>query len=432
MIAKNIKGKSFKGCVNYVMNDTAQLLETEGVFADSAKDMIRSFAMQRSGRKEIKQPVGHIPISFAPEDKERMTDDFMVQLAKEYMQEMGIKNTQYMIVRHHNTDNDHLHIVYNRIDNDLKLISVNQDYKRNIKVCKKLKDKYNLTYGKGKDRVKREKLDNPDKVKYLLYDVIKAILPTCKNPADLRFALQKFGIELEYKLNCTTKKIEGVSFRYENILFKGSQIDRKFSFGNLKKVFEKNIEEAKREGQEKYLRESTLEKAKEEAAAKAKQEAQKKAEAQVQSVKRNIVVKGVELTGEQQEVLMNGGHSFIENMTSKDGETQFSAYAFLNDEKNKVFFSRENPDGFVKYGKYEMRIRDKILIESGQITKAKIKWYGIGTFAYPYLWKTNKSDSEYQESWGDPRISEEKKLNETQKEIPDQKPIRKRSGPKIR
>ncbi len=33
MIAKNIKGKSFKGCVSYVMNDTASLLEAEGVLA---------------------------------------------------------------------------------------------------------------------------------------------------------------------------------------------------------------------------------------------------------------------------------------------------------------------------------------------------------------------------------------------------------------
>lgn len=57
--------------------------------------MICSFAMQRSGRKEIKQPVGHIPMSFAPEDSHRMTNDFMLQLAKEYMQEMGIKNTLY-------------------------------------------------------------------------------------------------------------------------------------------------------------------------------------------------------------------------------------------------------------------------------------------------------------------------------------------------
>jgi hypothetical protein len=185
MIAKNIKGKSFKGCVSYVMHEGATLLEAEGVWAESNQDIIRSFSMQRSGRREIKQPVGHIPIAFSPDDKSKMTDDFILRLAKEYMQEMGINNTQYIIARHHNTDNEHLHIVYNRIDNDLKLISVNNDYKRNIKVCKKLKDKYSLTYGKGKEKVKREKLNNPDKVKYQIYDAIKTVLPYCKKPNDL-------------------------------------------------------------------------------------------------------------------------------------------------------------------------------------------------------------------------------------------------------
>lgn len=388
MIAKNIKGKSFKGCVNYVMNDTAELLEAEGVWVDSAKDMIRSFAMQRSGRKEIKQPVGHIPISFSPEDKGKMTNDFMLQLAKEYMQEMGIKNTQYIIVRHHNTDNAHLHIVYNRINNDLKLISVNHDYKRNIKTCKKLKDKYNLTYGKGKEKVNREKLDNPDKVKYYIYDAIKSVLSTCKHPADLRFALQKFGIEIDYKFKRTTREIEGVSFRYDDIAFKGSEIDRKFSFGNLKKEFEKNIEEA-----------------------------EKKTEIQPASVKRNLIVLGVELSAEQEKILREGGIIFVENMIHPNDNTKFSAYAFANDDKNNISFSNKNPEESIKYGKYEMRIRDKILIEKGFVTKAKVKWYG-GGFAYPYLWKEKKSDVEYRENWGDPRVKKEEKEEKTKIIIP--------------
>lgn len=407
MIAKNIKGKSFKGCVNYVMNDTAELLEAEGVWADNAKDIIRSFAMQRSGRKEIKQPVGHIPISFSPEDKPRMTNDFMLQLAKEYMQEMGIKNTQYIIVRHHNTDNDHLHIVYNRIDNELKLISVNHDYKRNIKVCKKLKDKHNLTYGKGKEKVKREKLDNPDKVKYYIYDAIKSVLSTCKHPADLRFSLKKYGIEIEYKYKRTTNQIEGVSFRYDNIAFKGSDIDRKFSFGNLKKKFEKNIEESKKRGREQLLREQTE--------LKAKQEAQKKTEIQPTSIKRNLIVLGVELSAEQEKVLREGGIIFVENMVHPNDNTKFSAYAFTNDDKDNISFSNKNPVEFIKYGKYEMRLRDKILIEKGFVTKAKVKWYD-GRFAHPYLWKEKKTDTEYKESWGDPRLLKGKK-EEVKKQI---------------
>lgn len=333
MIAKNIKGKSFKGCVNYVMNETAELLEAEGVFADSAKDMIKSFALQRSGHKEITQPVGHIPMSFAPEDRHRMTNDFMVQLAKEYMQEMGIRNTHYIIVRHHNTDNEHLYIVYNRIDNDLKLISVNNDYKLNVKTCKKLKDKYNLTYGKGKERVNREKLDNPDKVKYYIYDAIKEALPSCKNPADLRFGLLEQGIELKYKTKRTSSEIQGVSFRYNDISFKGSEIDRKFSFANLKKEFEKNIEEAKERGREEYLRGLAETKAKLETDSKFKETPPKNTEVTAPPIKCNIIVKGIELTDEQQETLINGDYTFIENMTATDGKTRLSAYAFLNDEK---------------------------------------------------------------------------------------------------
>lgn len=419
MIAKNIKGKSFKGCVFYVMNETAELLEAEGVLADNTKSMIRSFAMQGSGRKEIKQPVGHIPMSFAPEDKARMTNDFMLQLAKEYMQEMGIKNTQYIIVRHHNTDNEHLHIVYNRIDNDLKLISVNQDYKRNIKACKKLKDKYDLTYGKGKDRVKREKLNNPDKAKYYIYDAIKAILPTCKIPADLLFGLQKYGVELQFKYSRTNRKIEGVSFRYNNIAFKGSEIDRKFSYGNLQKAFEKNIEESKKRGQEEYLRELEEQKATKTTAEKAQQETDNKP--------KTPSVGGVQLTTEEWNTLKEGGFVYLENMQKKDG-SKLSAYLFFDDEMKQHFLTRQQPDAFSKYGKYEMRLMDKMKIEAGFVTRAKVKWYGIGTFAHPYLWKENKSDTEYKESWDDPRKPKPQK-EEVRKQIVIPKP-KKNRGPK--
>lgn len=401
MIAKNIKGKSFKGCVSYVMNDTATILEAEGVLADNTKNIIRSFAIQRSGRKEIKQPVGHIPISFSPEDKKRMTDEFMVKLAKEYMQEMGIKNTQYIIVRHDNTENPHLHIVYNRINNDLKLISVNHDYKRNIKVCKKLKDKYNLTYGKGKEKVKRENLENPDKVKYKIHDAIKAVLSYCKTPNELKSILNQVGIETEFKLKRTTGDIEGISFRYGDIAFKGSQIDRKFSYGNLKKEFEKNQQ----------ARERTIREEQKQTTERAKQQAGEKPKAETLPT-----IGGIRLTAEQFKKLKEGSYIYLENMLKKDG-TKLSAYVFTDDKVTKTFFTKQHPESFTKYAKYEMRLMDKMRIEAGFITKAKVKWYG-GGYAYPYLWKQNKSDSAYKESWDDPReIKKEEKQDNTKREI---------------
>jgi hypothetical protein len=62
-----------------------------------------------------------------------------------------------------------------------------------------------------------------------------------------------------------------------------------------------------------------------------------------------------------------------------------------------------------------MRIRDKIRVENGYITKAKVKWYGDDTFAYLYLWKVNKADTEYKESWSNLRLPEDNTENKQRK-----------------
>ena len=51
-------------------------------------------------------------MSFKPEDKPLLTDEFIAKIALEYIQMMVINDTQFIIVRHHNTDNPHCHIVY--------------------------------------------------------------------------------------------------------------------------------------------------------------------------------------------------------------------------------------------------------------------------------------------------------------------------------
>ena len=47
-----------------------------------------------------------------------MTDALMTQIAKEYMQTMGITDTQYLLVRHLDQPHPHCHLVYNRVGNN--------------------------------------------------------------------------------------------------------------------------------------------------------------------------------------------------------------------------------------------------------------------------------------------------------------------------
>ena len=62
-------------------------------------------------------------ISYLRQDKK--VDVLMVEIAKKWMEQMRIRNTQYIIARHHDTEHPHCHIVFNRIDNDGNLISDN-------------------------------------------------------------------------------------------------------------------------------------------------------------------------------------------------------------------------------------------------------------------------------------------------------------------
>ena len=82
MITKKKTGKSFGGCVRYVLN-------AEGVLVEDAATIIRDFAVQHSGRPEIKQLVGHIAVAFSLEDSGKMTNDFMLKPAYEYMRELA-------------------------------------------------------------------------------------------------------------------------------------------------------------------------------------------------------------------------------------------------------------------------------------------------------------------------------------------------------
>ena len=240
MIGKLKKGSSFGGCIRYVTGkDEAKIIASDGVLLGTNAEITQSFELQRQLNPRIKKPVGHIALSFKPEDKPRLTDEFMAKIAIEYMQMMGITDTQFIIVRHHNTDNPHCHIVYNRINNDGKLISDRNDYRRNEQVTKALKSKYGLTYGTDKSKTNTCKLRNRERAKYEIHNAVKDALKMADSWEKLRSELAKRGVHLElvYKDKEQTK-VQGIRFSKDGYSFKGTQISRDYSFGKLNVRFE--------------------------------------------------------------------------------------------------------------------------------------------------------------------------------------------------
>ena len=240
MIGKLKKGSSFAGCIRYVTGkDEAKILASDGVLLGMTAEIVQSFELQRQLNSRIKKPVGHIALSFKSEDKPRLTDDFMAKIALEYMQMMGINDTQFIIVRHHNTDNPHCHIVYNRINNESKLLSDRNDYRCNEQVTKALKSKYGLTYGTDKSNTNTRKLRNAERAKYEIHNAVKDALKMADSWEKLRSELAKRGVHLEFVYKDKERsKVQGIRFCKDGYSFKGTQISRDYSFGKLNARFE--------------------------------------------------------------------------------------------------------------------------------------------------------------------------------------------------
>ena len=242
MIGKTTKGSEFAGCVAYVLReDKARLLVAEGV-SGTPEEMAEQFELQTLLNDKVKNTVGHISLSFSPEDGDRLRNDdsLMVKITYDYMERMGIRDTQFIIARHTDRKHPHCHIVFNRVDNNGKTISDKNDRYRNEKVCKALTEKYGLYMADGKEHVNTERLRPHDKAKYNIYKALKQELPKATSWEQLREALHKQGIMTEFKYSRTGGRVEGVKFIKGKHVFSGSKIDRKFSFSNIEKRLERN------------------------------------------------------------------------------------------------------------------------------------------------------------------------------------------------
>lgn len=237
MIGKIIAGSSFAGTVGYVIKEQSRILAAEGVTPPDVREMVQDFKDLTLLNPRLKNTVGHISLSFSPKDAPRMSDALMTQIAKEYMQKMGITDTQYLLVRHLDQPHPHCHLVYNRVSNAGRTISDKNIKIRNAKVCRALTEKYGLHLAPGKESVRQERLREPDKTKYEIYDAIKTSLPNCGSWNDLEHRLKNQGIVMRYKYCGSTDRKQGVLFSKNGFEFSGSKIDRQFSYSKLNQHF---------------------------------------------------------------------------------------------------------------------------------------------------------------------------------------------------
>lgn len=251
MIAKFKNRVDFTGLVSYA-NDIesdekrGRLLSFQGVCVVSNETIADSFNTQlrrpdRKGRiHHIGQPVKHVSISFSPEDAHLFPDNeqgdrYMAQLVDEWLRGMGITNAQYIVARHFDKAHPHCHLVYSRIALDGSVISAYNEQLRSADVCKKIKLRHGLTFGKSSgEKVNRDRLLP---VQQALFDIKTAAITAADSSsswAEFRCALETHDIEACFSINRSTGEIRGISFAKGDYRFAGSKLSKqKLTYSKL-------------------------------------------------------------------------------------------------------------------------------------------------------------------------------------------------------
>ena len=108
-------------------------------------------------------------------------------------------------------------------------------------------ERYGLTIGEGKHKVNRPRLRGDDKLRYEIFDAIKAVLSQSKNWKDFVEGLEQQGITTRFKTTGNTDVVQGIVFVKDGCSFCGSKIDRSCSFARLNETLYQNSQQQRYE-----------------------------------------------------------------------------------------------------------------------------------------------------------------------------------------
>ncbi|EQD29909.1 mobilization protein BmgA, partial [mine drainage metagenome] len=159
MIGKITTGKGAGGTVSYVtQKDGAQILSSS--WAGGAETWAAQFKEHSSALNpaltEHGQSVVHVSLSADPKDG-RLSDDQWRAVAAEYLSRMGWGEHDHAVVRHTDTDHDHVHIIVSRVGHDGQTADLHKDYERQERVLDSLERDFGLTRTHEQIRIEAEK-----------------------------------------------------------------------------------------------------------------------------------------------------------------------------------------------------------------------------------------------------------------------------------
>ena len=151
MIAKISATENLGGALGYnfkkVKKEEASILLAQGLYQNKKETytMAEVFAdMQALIPKKCRTKKMVFHCSLNPHPDEKLSDETLTQIAKEYMEALGYGKQPYIVFKHNDIAREHIHIVSLRVDSKGRKINDKFEKRRSKKITDALEKKYNL------------------------------------------------------------------------------------------------------------------------------------------------------------------------------------------------------------------------------------------------------------------------------------------------
>ena len=151
MIAKISSTENLGGALGYnfkkVEKGEASILLAAELYQDregryTMEDVLADMEALIPKKCRTKKTVFHCSLN--PHPDEKLSDETLTQIAKEYMEALGYGNQPYIVFKHSDIAREHIHIVSLRVDSRGRKINDKFEKRRSKKITDSLEKKYNL------------------------------------------------------------------------------------------------------------------------------------------------------------------------------------------------------------------------------------------------------------------------------------------------
>ena len=243
MIAKAVKGKGFRGALEYDLTKEKGRVIDSNMAGHTPRELAAEFGEIRKLRPNLGKAVLHVSLSAAPGEK--LTDEQWREIGKRYLDGMGLGENQFVITRHTDTEHEHIHILANRIRFDGSVTSDSQDYKRQEAIMRELERDYGLQRvapsaeamrrAPTKGEIEGGIRSGQPSVKQQLQQLCDGAAKNCRSFTEYQERLEAVGVELVPVAQLGGAKLSGLSYRLDGVTMKGSDLGKGYSAAGLAK-----------------------------------------------------------------------------------------------------------------------------------------------------------------------------------------------------